>query len=100
MHGVRAWCAAASARAGLPGGADVSRALYRPFSLTEVFGGIETAHTAYQALGRWVAANSYEFTGIGREVFIHLPDFDRPEETVIEIQFPVLKVQNDLLSLS
>jgi len=49
-------------------------------------------HGNYSALGDWVNANGYHFTGSGREIFYQFPFPDREHEAIAEIQFPVEKI--------
>lgn len=49
-------------------------------------------HGNYSALGDWVNANGYQFSGAGREVFFQFPFPDREHEAIAEIQFPVEKI--------
>jgi effector-binding domain-containing protein len=43
------------------------------------------------ALATWVESNGYEFAGNGRELFIVPPLPGREHETVLEIQYPVMR---------
>ena len=53
-------------------------------------GGFENGYESYANVGRWVEANGYELAGAAREVFIVPPNPDRMDETVCEIQFPIM----------
>jgi DNA-binding transcriptional MerR regulator len=63
-------------------------------------GGPATTNLAYGALGMWLEANNYGFTGPQREVFIEFPFPANDEDIVIEIQFPVKPMHNHDLLLS
>lgn len=49
-------------------------------------------HGNYSALGDWITANGFRFTGLGREVFYQFPFIGREHEAVAEIQFPLEKL--------
>jgi DNA-binding transcriptional MerR regulator len=49
----------------------------------------ELAHLITGKIGRYVEAMGYQFAGPGREVFLQPPRFDRMEESVVEMQFPI-----------
>jgi len=49
----------------------------------------EDAHGVTAKIGRFVAANGDEFDGPSREVFLQPPDPQRPQESVVEMQFPL-----------
>ncbi|MEM7345126.1 MAG: MerR family transcriptional regulator, partial [Chloroflexota bacterium] len=53
-------------------------------------GGMENSYESYANIGRWVEGNGYQLAGPAREVFIVPPHPDRIEETVCEIQLPVI----------
>ena len=53
----------------------------------------QTSHPCRAALAGWVETNGYEFSGNGRELFIVPPVPGREEETVMEIQYPVRRVE-------
>jgi DNA-binding transcriptional MerR regulator len=57
-------------------------------------------HGSYSALGMWVEANGYQFSGNVREVFIKPMPPERIDETVAEIQYPVKPIQNQLTQLN
>jgi effector-binding domain-containing protein len=52
----------------------------------------ELAHLITGKIGRYVEALGYQFAGPGREVFLQPPRFDRMEESVVEMQFPIEKI--------
>lgn len=55
-------------------------------------GPIHQAHIGFGALGLWMEANRYEFSGPPREVFLEPPFLGpKPTDVVMEIQFPVAK---------
>ena len=60
----------------------------------------QTSHNCRAALATWVESNGYEFSGLGREVFIVPPVPGREEETVMEIQYPIQKVEDSQLLLT
>lgn len=49
----------------------------------------EHAHLVTARIGGFIEANGYELAGPSREVFLQPPKFDRMEESVIEMQFPI-----------
>ena len=49
----------------------------------------EHAHLVTARIGRYLEANGYALAGPSREVFLQPPRFDRMEESVIEMQFPL-----------
>jgi len=51
----------------------------------------EDAHLVTAKIGRFVEANGDEFDGPSREVFLQPPDPARMHESVVEMQFPVLR---------
>lgn len=53
-------------------------------------------HGNYSALGDWVNANGFQFTGSGREVFYQFPFVEHEHEAIAEIQFPVQKILQSL----
>jgi len=52
-----------------------------------------TSHPCRAALAGWVETNGYEFDGEGRELFIVPPIPGREQETIMEIQYPVRRVE-------
>jgi DNA-binding transcriptional MerR regulator len=54
----------------------------------------EDAHAVTAKIGRFVAANGDEFDGPSREVFLQPPDPRRPQESVVEMQFPLRRREN------
>lgn len=57
----------------------------------------QTATIAYGALGTWIEVNGYGIAGSQREVFIQNPDSGDPEDTVMELQIPVERINPDSL---
>ncbi|HEX3050208.1 MAG TPA: MerR family transcriptional regulator [Aggregatilineaceae bacterium] len=55
---------------------------------TVVQGALETIHTGYADIGRWVASNGYALAGTPREITLQLP-LEDGSELITEIQFPV-----------
>jgi DNA-binding transcriptional MerR regulator len=51
----------------------------------------ERAHLITGKIGVFLEANGYALAGPGREVFLQPPRPDRMEESVVEMQFPVVK---------
>ena len=62
-------------------------------------GSPQTGHGSYSALGVWAEANGYRLTGLGREVFLQLPQPGKEDEAVTEIQYPVEKIPTNNLHL-
>jgi DNA-binding transcriptional MerR regulator len=60
----------------------------------------QTSHQCRAVLANWVEANGYEFDGVGREIFIVPPRPGHEDETVMEIQYPITKVNTQTLYLS
>jgi DNA-binding transcriptional MerR regulator len=60
----------------------------------------DMAHASRAALATWVELNGYKFAGNGREVFIVLPYPGQEQETVMEIQYPIERVDPVLLLLT
>lgn len=52
----------------------------------------ENSYLSYGALGAWVEDNGYRFSGPPREVFLVPPMPGRGEKAVVEVQFPVERV--------
>lgn len=52
----------------------------------------QTSHPCRAALAGWVETNGYEFDGNGRELFIVPPAPGREQDTVMEIQYPVRRI--------
>jgi AraC family transcriptional regulator len=52
----------------------------------------ETLQEAYEALNRWIEANRFQAGGPVREVFLNFGQTQAPEEQVIEVQIPLLKI--------
>ena len=59
----------------------------------------QTIHLYRGALALWVEDNGYEFSGNGREVFIVPPQVGHEHESVIEIQYPIVKREHANLLL-
>lgn len=51
----------------------------------------------YGLLGEWIEANPYRIAGPHRELFIEFPFPKSADELVLEIQFPVERIDNDPL---
>ena len=60
-------------------------------------GGLPNGFESYANMGRWMEANGYQMAGNVREVFIVPPNPERIEETVCEIQLPVILTERPLL---
>ena len=60
-------------------------------------GGFENGCEGYGKIGRWLEANHYKLAGPPREVFIITPSLERLDETVCEIQMPVIQEQRPAL---
>lgn len=54
-----------------------------------------TAYACRATLANWVESNGYAFDGNGREVFLVPPRIGFEDETVIEIQYPIRKLQQE-----
>ena len=54
----------------------------------------DMSHPCRAALATWVESNGYEFAGNGRELFIVPPVPGKEHETVLEIQYPVVRQQD------
>jgi hypothetical protein len=52
----------------------------------------EHAHLITGKIGQYVEDNGYRLAGPGREVFLRPPRPDRMEESVVEMQFPVQRM--------
>ena len=52
----------------------------------------QTSHPCRAAMAGWVETNGYEFAGNGRELYIVPPFLGREHETVMEIQYPVKRI--------
>lgn len=57
----------------------------------------QTVSIPYGELGTWIERNGYQMEGLQREVFIELPVSGNPDDTVMELQIPVKKVDADPL---
>jgi len=53
-----------------------------------------TSNIAYGALGNWIETNNYRIIGQQREIFIEVPRPGNEQEGILEIQFPVEKIDN------
>lgn len=60
-------------------------------------GSVTESHSSYGALGQWLEANQYQIVGQGREVLMQLPQPDKEAEVVVEIQLPVMKLDQPAL---
>jgi len=56
-------------------------------------GPVSDRHGSYGALGTWVEANNYQIVGPGREIMLQLPLPEKENEAVIELQFPVTRLE-------
>jgi YD repeat-containing protein len=56
---------------------------------TIVHRGMENHPTTYNALGRWLEQHHYRIVGPGREVVLELDASTEPENSIVEIAFPV-----------
>lgn len=63
-------------------------------------GGFENGYESYGNIGRWLEVNNYTLAGPVREVFIVPPNLQRIEETVCEIQIPVIVADRPTLPLA
>ncbi|MEM7117851.1 MAG: MerR family transcriptional regulator [Chloroflexota bacterium] len=52
-----------------------------------------TSHLCRAPLAAWVEVNGYEFAGVGRELFLVPPRPGREDETVLEVQYPIVPVK-------
>jgi DNA-binding transcriptional MerR regulator len=52
-------------------------------------GSTDTIHLTYGALGTWIEQHGWQISGEGRHTLVHLSDED--DETVVEVQLPVVK---------
>jgi effector-binding domain-containing protein len=53
----------------------------------------EHAHLVTGKIARFVESNGYVLSGPSREVFLQTPRPDRMHESVVEMQFPIARVQ-------
>lgn len=60
-------------------------------------GSVTESHSSYGALGQWLEANQYQIVGQGREVLMQLPQPGKEAEVVVEIQLPVMKLDQPAL---
>ncbi len=56
---------------------------------TIVKGALETIHTGYASITRWLDDNDYRMTGVPRELILHMPQSLSGDDLVTEIQVPV-----------
>lgn len=69
--------------------------LYRELPAVEtmativVKGALETIHTGYTEIGKWMEINRYQFAGIPRELTLQIPERADGSDLITEIQFPV-----------
>ncbi|MCK6578670.1 MAG: MerR family transcriptional regulator [Anaerolineae bacterium] len=56
---------------------------------TVVTGAVETIHTGYAEIGRWVEGNGYRLAGLPREISLQLPRSADGSDLITEIQFPI-----------
>ncbi len=57
----------------------------------------QTASIPYGVLGTWIESNDYRIAGFQREVFIETPASGNADETVMELQIPVERINPDPL---
>ncbi len=60
----------------------------------------DASHPCRAALASWVESHGYQFAGNGRELFITPPFPGKEDETVLEIQYPVIRQDNMSLLLA
>lgn len=60
---------------------------------TVVKGPLETIHTGYREIGKWVEANGYRLGGTPRELSLQMPQFADGRDLITEIQFPVKPIR-------
>ena len=58
-------------------------------------GGPERYPAGHEAVARWCEANGYDVNKPERYIFLEMPADGNPENTVIELQFPVERVLSD-----
>ena len=63
-------------------------------ALTTVWPGGYDRQLSYGALGLWMEANRYRFAGQAREVVLEALMPERLHEAMVEIQFPVEKIDS------
>jgi effector-binding domain-containing protein len=59
---------------------------------TIVHRGMDDHPTTYNALGRWLEQHHYRIVGPGREVVLELGASPQPENSIVEIAFPVQRI--------
>jgi effector-binding domain-containing protein len=59
---------------------------------TSVHRGLDDHPITYNALGRWLEQHHYRIAGPGREVLLEQYDPAEPETCIMEIQFPVERI--------
>ncbi|MBE9111198.1 MerR family transcriptional regulator [Nodosilinea sp. LEGE 07298] len=57
---------------------------------------VADTHQTYGALGAWIEQHDWQIVGTGREILLQLPQPDKTEEAVFEIQFPISKISSRL----
>ncbi|MEM7112134.1 MAG: MerR family transcriptional regulator [Chloroflexota bacterium] len=62
-------------------------------------GGPERYPAGFEAVTRWCEQNGYDINKPERYIFLEMPADGNPDETVIELQFPVERVVSDPKSL-
>ncbi|MEM7345557.1 MAG: MerR family transcriptional regulator [Chloroflexota bacterium] len=60
-------------------------------------GAIENGHLSYGAIGTWMQDNHYRSIGPAREVILKMASPTTMDDTIVEIQFPVEKIDPPLL---
>ncbi len=59
-------------------------------------GRVADTHQTYGALGTWIEQHDWQIVGTGREILLQLPEPEKTEEAVFEIQFPISKISSKL----
>jgi effector-binding domain-containing protein len=59
---------------------------------TIVHRGMDDHPTTYNALGRWLEQHHYRIVGPGREIVLELGASTEPENSIVEIAFPVERI--------
>ncbi len=57
-------------------------------------GNPQSSHQCRTAVAAWVEANDYQFIDTCREVFIVPPQPGREDQTVLEVQYPIAKIES------
>ncbi|MGH8238770.1 MAG: MerR family transcriptional regulator [Steroidobacteraceae bacterium] len=56
----------------------------------------QSAHLISAKIGRFVQANGYRLGGASREVFLQPPDPQRMQDSVVEMQYPIVPIDEQL----